>query len=90
RAFEFGPRACIGQTLAMTELKAALVMTVRAFEIRSAYEEWDALVPGREGEARMVNGIRAYQAEKGGGGAHPADVFPRRIVVGGHEVAKVE
>ncbi|KAL2132796.1 hypothetical protein VTI74DRAFT_3365 [Chaetomium olivicolor] len=77
RAFEFGPRGCIGQTLAMTELKVALVMTVREFEIVPAYDEWDTLHP-REG-VKTVNGERAYQAEKGGGGAHPADGFPCRV-----------
>jgi cytochrome P450 len=79
RAFEFGPRGCVGQTLAMTELKVALVMTLREFEIRPAYDEWDRLFP-REG-VRDVDGNRAYQAEKGGGGAHPADGFPCRVMV---------
>jgi len=81
RAFEFGPRGCIGQTLAMTELKVALVMSVREFEISPAYEEWDEMFP-REG-VKMVGGNRAFQAEKGAGGAHPADGFPCRVVVRG-------
>jgi cytochrome P450 len=77
RAFEWGPRACIGQTLAQLELKIALVMTARMFNITPAYEEWDELHP-RKG-IKTVDGNRAYQAEMGGGGAHPVDGFPVKI-----------
>jgi sterigmatocystin biosynthesis cytochrome P450 monooxygenase len=79
RAMEFGPRSCIGQTLALLELRIALVMTIREFDITPAYDEWDKMYP-RKG-VREVNGNRAYQAEKGGGGAHPADGYPCRAVV---------
>jgi cytochrome P450 len=79
RAFEWGPRACIGQTLAQLELKVALVMTARMFDITPAYEEWDKLHP-RKG-IKTVDGNRAYQAEMGGGGAHPADGFPVKITL---------
>lgn len=78
RAFEWGPRACIGQTLALMELKVALVMTVRMFDITPAYGEWDELHP-RRGGVSTVNGDRVYQAEMGGGGAHPVDAFPVRV-----------
>ncbi|KAJ2988278.1 hypothetical protein NUW58_g4064 [Xylaria curta] len=74
RAFEWGQRSCIGQTLAQMELKVALVMTARMFDITPAYKEWDAFHP-KEG-VRMVHGNRAYQSEMGGGGAHPSDGFP--------------
>lgn len=77
RPFEWGPRSCIGQTLALLELKVALVMTVRLFDIRPAYEEWDQLYP-RKG-MRVADGERVYQAEMGGGGAHPVDGFPVRV-----------
>ncbi|KAF6834222.1 afln vera monooxygenase [Colletotrichum plurivorum] len=77
RPFEFGPRSCIGQTLAMIELKVALAMTAREFRIAPAYGEWDRLRPRRG--IKTVNGDRAYQAMVGGGGAHPADGFPVRI-----------
>ncbi|KAK4175369.1 cytochrome P450 [Triangularia setosa] len=84
RAFEFGPRGCIGQTLALMELRVALVMTLAEFNITPAYEEWDRMHP-RPG-VKMVNGNRAYQAEKGGGGAHPADGFPCWVTLrGGRE-----
>jgi cytochrome P450 len=79
RAFEWGPRACIGQTLAQLELKVALVMTIRMFDIIPAYEEWDELHP-RKG-VKTVDGNRAYQAEMGGGGAHPVDGLPVKITL---------
>jgi len=79
RAFEWGSRACIGQTLAQLELKIALVMTVRMFDITPAYEEWDKLHP-RKG-IKTVDGNRAYQAEMGGGGAHPVDGLPVRVTL---------
>jgi sterigmatocystin biosynthesis cytochrome P450 monooxygenase len=77
RPFEWGPRNCIGQTLAQLELKIALVMTARLFDITPAYDEWDRLHP-RKG-IKTVEGNRAYQSEMGGGGAHPVDGFPVRI-----------
>ncbi|KAL4944987.1 hypothetical protein BDV06DRAFT_209855 [Aspergillus oleicola] len=79
RAFEFGPRGCIGQGLALLELKIALVMTLREFNIMPAYEEWDIIHP--RDSVKEVNGHRAYQAEKGGGGAHPADGVPCRVTL---------
>jgi cytochrome P450 len=79
RPFEWGARACIGQTRAQLELKVALVMTVRMFDITPAYGEWDELHP-RKG-IKTVEGNRAYQAEMGGGGAHPADGFPVRVIL---------
>ncbi|RYP91331.1 hypothetical protein DL770_002565 [Monosporascus sp. CRB-9-2] len=79
RAFEWGPRSCIGQTLAQLELKVALVMTIRMFDITPAYDKWDQLHP-RKG-IKSVEGNRVYQAEMGGGGAHPADGFPVSVTL---------
>jgi cytochrome P450 len=79
RAFEWGPRACIGQTLAQMELKIALVMTARLFDITPAYEQWDELHP-RDG-IKSVDGNRVYQSEMGGGGSHPVDGFPVKVAV---------
>jgi len=79
RAFEWGPRNCIGQTLATLELKVALVMTIRMFDITPAYDEWDK-AHLREG-VKTIDGNRVYQAEMGGGGAHPVDGFPVRVAV---------
>lgn len=79
RPFQHGPKNCLGQPLAMLELKICLVMTLREFTVTPAYEEWDSTRPRRG--VRTVNGHRAYQAEKGGGGAHPADGFPVRVTL---------
>ena len=75
RPFEFGPRNCIGQELAMLELKVVLILTAREFEISSVYEEWDLLHP-RKGP-KTVKGERAYQILAGA--AHPADGLPCRV-----------
>lgn len=81
RPFELGHQNCIGQNLATLELRCALVMTAREFNIRAAYGEWDFIrAQARQGpssEPRTVNGERAYQVDKGG--AHPADGFPCRV-----------
>lgn len=78
RPFEHGPRNCIGQTLALLELKIALVLTMREVRVVPAYKEWDAMHPKKpRGGAQIidtVDGNRAYQEEKGA--AHPADRFP--------------
>jgi hypothetical protein len=42
RPFERGPRNCIGQELALLELKVILVLLVRRFSFREAYVELDA------------------------------------------------
>ncbi len=60
RAFEHGPRACIGQELAMLEMKTVLVMVARTFDFRPAYEELDKQ---RGGIVRTVHGERAYQVQ---------------------------
>jgi hypothetical protein len=84
RPFEQGPRACIGQELAMLTLKTVLCLVVRGFEISPAYEEIDQ---GREKEGiRMakedVEGERAYQGWGGG----PWGGLPCRVqVVEGEE-----
>lgn len=75
RPFEFGPRNCIGQELAMLELKLVLVMTTRTFEFKTVYDEWDQLHP-RSGP-RTVDGDRAYQVLSGA--AHPVDGLPCRV-----------
>lgn len=77
RAFEFGPRNCVGQELAMLELKMVLAMTTREFDIKSMYEEWDSLKPGRG--PKTVNGDRAYQILSGS--AHPNDRLPCRVSI---------
>ena len=75
RPFEFGPRNCIGQELAMLEIKLVLAMTVREFEVQACYEEWDR-GKGRWGPT-MVNGEKAYQSAAGT--VRPRDGFPCRV-----------
>ena len=77
RPFEFGPRNCIGQDLAMLEIKLVMVMTVREFDIQASYDEWDR-VNGKTG-VRTVNGERAYQVLDGT--VRPAEGFPCRVSV---------
>lgn len=43
RPFEHGPRNCIGQDLALLEIKIVLVLTLRAFDVRAVYEEFYAV-----------------------------------------------
>lgn len=78
RPFKTGPRNCIGQTLAMAEIKTILVLVLRKFDRKPMYEEWDQKM-GRKG-MREVNGERVYQVSGGGGGPHPIDRCPCRVV----------
>ncbi|KAI9816736.1 MAG: hypothetical protein M1826_001734 [Phylliscum demangeonii] len=42
RAFELGPRACIGQELALLELRMVMALTLPDLDVRAAYAEADA------------------------------------------------
>lgn len=77
RAFEWGPRNCIGQSLAMTELRIMLAMIVREFNFKPPYEEWDRLHHRKVAQA--WRGEEAYQIEEAA--AHPADNYPCRITI---------
>ena len=77
RPFEKGPRGCIGQELAMTELKIILALTVREFKFADAYAEWDLRRGTAKREQGGVNGERAYQFIRGGG--HPSEFYPCRV-----------
>lgn len=57
RPFELGPRNCVGQALALIELRVVLACLVRDFEIEHAYDEWDAEHPRK--------GIKLYRGERG-------------------------
>ena len=72
RPFEHGPRSCMGQELALIEIKLILVLTMREFRIESAYEELDMSNPPKG--LKTLNGDRAYQIQLGA--AHPPDGFP--------------
>jgi hypothetical protein len=54
RAFEKGPRSCIGQGLALIEIKLALVILCRRFEFELAYPPGSPSLPGFGGEAYPV------------------------------------
>ena len=75
RPFEFGPRNCLGQEIAMLEVKVVLVLTCREFDIQAAYDEWDLKHPKKG--PKTVKGDRMYQVERIG--AHPADGFPCKV-----------
>ena len=73
RPFEFGPRNCIGQELALLEMKLVLALVIRQFDFSMPYEEWDQLHP-RKGP-KHVAGERAYQAANGS----PSEEMPCRV-----------
>ncbi|KAM5448689.1 hypothetical protein MaudCBS49596_005195 [Microsporum audouinii] len=75
RPFELGNTKCIGQELALSELKLALVFTVRELDFDFNYELWDR-VQGRK-TAETVNGERAYRC--GSGIGEVKDDMPVRV-----------
>ena len=77
RAFEFGPRNCIGQELAILEMKLVMVMTLRRFKITGAFKEWEN-AQGMSGPD-TVDGEIAYQSLDGTN--RPRDGFPCRVTV---------
>ena len=77
RPFELGPRNCIGQELAILEFKVILACTVRRYEVKQDYEEWDRLHP-RNG-IKTVFGERMYPVLRGT--AKPSDGMPCRVKI---------
>lgn len=72
RAFGWGSRSCIGQELALLEIKLVMVMTLREFDITSSYDM-------SKKASKTVNGERAYQVFKGT--PRPAECFPCRVKI---------
>ncbi|KAM5349453.1 hypothetical protein ACJ41O_005958 [Fusarium nematophilum] len=69
RPFELGPRNCIGQELAQTELRMILVMTIREFNVIPIFDT-----------SKTVFGEAGYQANlEGEITAHPRDGMPVRV-----------
>ena len=77
RAFEHGPRNCIGQELSILELKLVLAITLRRFNVDSAYDEYDRIRARKS--PKTVDGDRAYQVLAGA--AHPNDGFPCKVTL---------
>ena len=75
RAFELGPRDCIGQSLAMLDIKITLALTLREFDFQDQYAEWDRLYPSKG--LKTVFSERAYQVAQGA--SHPADGMPCKV-----------
>jgi len=73
RPFEHGPRNCIGQELAMIEMKVIIVLTTRKFDFKLAYEDVDSVRKPRG--INTVYGERGYQIER----AQPSDDLPCRV-----------
>ena len=73
RPFSHGPRNCIGQELAMVEMKVIMVMATRRFNIRLAYEDLDHAK--RTKGITTVYGERGYQIER----AQPSENLPCRV-----------
>ncbi|KAI9799980.1 MAG: hypothetical protein M1833_003509 [Piccolia ochrophora] len=87
RPFERGPRNCIGQELAVLEVKVVMVLTLRAFDVWADYDAdesadadkgVDAAKKGpKKDVVREVDGDRAYQALIAT--AKPAEGMPARV-----------
>ena len=73
RPFERGPRNCIGQELAMMEMKIILVMTVRRYNVQTAYEELDRSTSSNK--IKTMYGERGYQIQR----AQPSGDLPCRV-----------
>ena len=69
RPFEHGSRNCIGQALALIELKLVLVMTMREFDFEPAYAEED-------GE---ILGSKAWLSGNQGVGGTPCKEYPVKV-----------
>lgn len=78
RAFEFGPRNCVGQGLSMLEMKLVLAMTIRKFDIRATFQEWETK---KNQSPQSVNGEKGYQVFDGTN--RPRAGFPCRITMAG-------
>jgi Cytochrome P450 len=70
RAFELGPRACIGQDMAQLVLRTLLVLITRELDVESCYPD----------DAPEVLGDKAYQIlDRGMVAAHPSMGMPMRV-----------
>lgn len=80
RPFEYGPRHCIGIELAMIETKIIMVLMLRSFDTKVAYEELDARDAKdglKIGLRTTPDGERGYQVKIAT--AKPVDGMPVRV-----------
>lgn len=75
RPFEKGPRNCIGQELALLEVKVILAMVLRDFDFADAYVEYN-MKTGRKGPTEVA-GDRAYQVIHGS--TKPNNGYPCKV-----------
>lgn len=81
RPFELGPRNCVGQHMAMTEMTMVLALVVRTLEVEEAWDEWDAKRGTTHVKKKdMVWGDRLYQVSKHGP-PHVKDGMPVHVRV---------
>ncbi|PQE13973.1 cytochrome P450 71B25 protein [Rutstroemia sp. NJR-2017a BBW] len=82
RPFEKGPRACIGQELALLEMKIILALTLRELDIQADYETWDRKL-GRAKPGDILDGRRGMFGERAFqeliASAKPHDGLPARV-----------
>lgn len=82
-AFSKGQRNCIGQELALLELRMVLAMTVTRFDFTAAFDELDRLRNDGSGYPSDTSGIQeqfgeqAYQIQLGT--AKPREGLPCRV-----------
>ncbi|KAL8927692.1 MAG: hypothetical protein Q9208_002107 [Pyrenodesmia sp. 3 TL-2023] len=72
RPFSHGPRNCIGQELAMMEMKVIMALTARHFDITLGYETLDQA----NKSIRQVYGERGYQVQR----AQPQGDLPCYVI----------
>ncbi|KAK1658671.1 cytochrome P450 [Colletotrichum godetiae] len=70
RPFERGPRSCVGQEMALTEIKMMCALTAREFDFKPAYEE--------AGHIAKYHGDPVYLVSRGGA-ANPSGFYPCRV-----------
>ncbi|QSZ30934.1 hypothetical protein DSL72_000493 [Monilinia vaccinii-corymbosi] len=82
RPFERGSRDCVGQELALLEMKIIMAMSLREFDITSDYETWDRK-QGRREPGDVLNGTRGMFGDRAYqeliASAKPSDGMPVRI-----------
>ncbi|EGE08988.1 hypothetical protein TEQG_07983 [Trichophyton equinum CBS 127.97] len=80
RPFELGSTKCIGQELALLELKLALVFTVRELDFDFNYDLWEGIKTEEKTAGAVpdtVNGERTYRCGDGIGSVK--DDLPMRV-----------